>query len=120
MVGLLEACTQAVNEPQSEWQVAVMRAQNDSTWGQDLQDIAKQVLDPETRPHHWSELSFHVSTLSRQKCCQCYEPGSIRHSCGEYAGRYCDEHWKTAGFRPADDQVDYLDAGEHRTEEEAY
>lgn len=117
---LLEACGRAVEEPESDWQIAVLIAQKDDTWGSLLQEAAALVLDPETRTQYWYNLQQAVESCRKQKCCQCYEPGSERFSCGAYAGRYCDEHWETSGFRPNSDRVGYLDAGEHTTEAEAY
>ena len=117
---LLEACAQALEDPQYDWQVNVMRALADDNWGTELQDIARQILNPETRPQSWNAFNAVVQSCLKQKCCQCYETSSVRYSCGEYAGRYCDEHWETSGFRPASDRVDCLDAGEYETEEEAY
>lgn len=117
---LLEACEQAVDEPESDWQVNVMRALGDDTWGKHLQALASKVLAPEHREQCWSSLEAAVQSYKLQKCSQCYAQGSVRYSCGEYAGRYCDEHWETAGFRPAADRVNYLDTGEYATEEEAY
>jgi len=117
---LLQACEQALEAPDSDWQVAVMQRLSDETWGSVLQAAATFVVNPETRSQYWYNLQQAVEICRKRKCCQCYEPGSERFSCSEYAGRYCDEHWEMSGFRPADNQVDYLDAGEHRTEEEAY
>lgn len=117
---LLEACRQAVEDSDSDWQPKVMRAIEDGTWGKALCDHAKAVLDPEQRPTWWEAFETTVRLSLREKCGQCYKPGSVRYSCGAYAGRYCDEHWETSGYRPASDRVDFLDAGEHATEEEAY
>ena len=117
---LLEACTQALEDPQYDWQVNVMRALADDNWGTELQDIARQVLNPETRPQSWNVFNAVVQSCLKQKCSQCYEPSSVRYSCGEYAGRYCDEHWETSGFRPADDRVDFRHLDEYDTEAEAY
>jgi hypothetical protein len=117
---LLAACEQAIEHPESDWQVNVMRALGDDTWGKQLQELASKVLAPEHREQCWRSLETAVQSYKLQKCSQCYAQGSVRYSCGEYAGRYCDEHWETAGFRPADDRLDYLDAGEYATEEEAY
>lgn len=119
-VSLLEACERAVAAPESNWQLAVFVAREDTVWGERLRTVAERALNPETRLQAWYDLRIAVETYRKQKCCHCYEPGSIRYSCGEYAGRYCDEHWETAGFRPADDRIDYLDAGEYSTEQEAY
>ena len=117
---LLAACEQAIADPESDWQVKVMRALSDDAWGKQLQELASKVLAPEHREQCWRSLETAVQSYRLQKCSQCYAQGAVRHSCGEYAGRYCDEHWETAGFRPEGDRVNYLDAGEYATEEEAY
>lgn len=44
-----------------------------------------------------------------------YHCNDVRTSFGYYAGRYCDDCWKTSGYRDADDDTavfSELDAGE--------
>lgn len=56
----------------------------------------------------------------RRVCRACLEEGKVRfaderYSFTCYAGKYCDEHWLTSGFRDACDpsaEFDPLDAGE--------
>lgn len=52
-------------------------------------------------------------------CCKCDRFGEVRYSLGIYAGRYCNEHWKTSGYRdePAS-AFDPMDAGETYDEED--
>jgi ribosomal protein L37AE/L43A len=53
--------------------------------------------------------------VAEHKCAEggCEKPGYTRHSLGIYAGRWCDQHWKTSGYRdePAS-AFDPADAGE--------
>ena len=43
----------------------------------------------------------------------CGKDGEERYSLGIYAGRYCDEHWKTSGYRKEGRSgFDQADAGE--------
>lgn len=49
--------------------------------------------------------------------------GSPRYSFGVYAGRYCDKHWKTSGYRDATDpdaRFDPADAGESLEPEDEF
>ena len=56
----------------------------------------------------------------RWVCRQCLEDGKVveaeeRYSFGIYAGKYCDKHWRTSGYRDATDPYatfDEADAGE--------
>ena len=60
---------------------------------------------------------------TRTTCCadDCNEPGEVRTSLGIYAGRYCDAHWETSGYRKEGREgYDYLDAGEYYDPEDAY
>ena len=57
-----------------------------------------EILDPTTG--NWIE--------GRWLCGACLEVGKVemnepRYSFGCYAGKYCDEHWKTSGYRDATD-----------------
>ena len=47
-------------------------------------------------------------------CCHdgCQAEGHERHSCGAYAGRYCDRHWAASGFRGAEERIDPTYVGE--------
>lgn len=50
-----------------------------------------------------------------------YRENETRYSFGAYAGRYCDDCWKTSGYRDADDDTavfDPMDAGEVMYEDE--
>ena len=50
---------------------------------------------------------------------ECNEEAKLRYSLGIYAGRWCDEHWKTAGYRKEGPEgFNPLDAGESYDEEE--
>jgi len=42
---LLEACEQAVDAPKSDWQINVMRALSDDTWGRHLQELGLETAD---------------------------------------------------------------------------
>jgi len=52
---------------------------------------------------------------------QFYNESEQRYSFGAYAGRYCDDCWKTSGYRDAGDDTavfDPMDAGEVMYEDE--
>lgn len=61
---------------------------------------------------HWYE--------ARWLCQRCLDAGRVewadqRYSFGVYAGKYCDEHWRTSGYRDATDssaEFSEEDAGE--------
>jgi hypothetical protein len=47
--------------------------------------------------------------------------GYSRYSLGIYAGRYCDDCWDASGYRKEGAEgYDYMDAGEHYDESDAY
>jgi hypothetical protein len=67
--------------------------------------------------------------IEERNCCRrCLGEGraewaETRHSFGIYAGRYCDRHWRTSGYRDAidpDAEFDELDAGERLEPEPDY
>ncbi|MGG6262949.1 hypothetical protein ACQ4M3_24260 [Leptolyngbya sp. AN03gr2] len=89
-----------------------------STWHELASAAAQLVASPD---HDESRIRFEQEWhyFSRWKCCRCNEQGQERHSCGAYAGKYCNLHWASSGYRDVLG-IDYLDAGEYLFPEDAY
>lgn len=120
-IALVEACNNAVSRKDG-WLnglSAALSISERSDW-HDLYERASELAQQPDDDTALERLNGAVIYFDRNKCCQCAEFGEARNSCGHYAGRYCDSHWATSGYRDAGDTIDFLDAGEYETEEEAY
>jgi hypothetical protein len=121
MTNLIEACENTIQRKDG-WLDELTRAiaiSEKSDW-HSLYERGVELLADPANPQRLDRLNDAWIYFLRWKCSGCNDHGQERYSCGCYAGRYCDIHWDSSGYRDEGDRIDYLDAGEYETEIDAY
>lgn len=77
-------------------------AKSESVDWHSLHEAAEALAESPDSQECLKHLSSKLERFYRYKCSQCYGEGERRYAAGYYAGKFCDFHWREAGYTNKD------------------